>query len=178
MTAPTSVALTRLESFLAERRTLNRETFLQKYSTPMLVIALNPEGGALEDDGAFRTQVVTSDNGRNPFMEASKTTAVVPVQKRMADAFQAFIWVGRESRCDVALPFDSVSKLQAQFVKRPTGEFDLIDAGSTNGTFVEENRLEKNKPTLIRDSTRIRFGKIDTRFRTAEGFWDELGRYL
>jgi hypothetical protein len=163
---------------LDDRRTLSRDAFLEKHPHPVLVIALNPEGGALEDDGAFRTQVVTSESERSPLAYALRHSAVVPIEKRMPDAFQAFIWVGRESRCDVSLPFESVSKLQAQFVKRASGDFELSDAGSTNGTFVDGTRLEKNKPVLLRDSVRLRFGKIDARFRSPDGFWEELGRFL
>lgn len=170
-------SLLRLDAFLEDRRMLNREQFTKKYSAPVLLIPLKPEG-TLEDDGAFRTQAVTAELQREAAVPASKLTAVIPIEKRMADPFQAFIWVGRESRCDVTLPFNSVSKLQAQFVKKPSGEFEILDAGSTNGTFIEGNRLEKNKPVMLRDSMLLRFGKIDARFRTAQGFYDELARFL
>ncbi len=177
MSSPTSTAPLSLDTFLPDRRALSRDAFLRKYPNPMLVIPLS-SGEPLEDDGAFRTQVLANAAPKNPIALAARQTLVVPVEKRSGDAFLAFIWVGRESRCDVALPFESVSKLQAQFVRRPTGELDLLDAGSTNGTFVDGNRLEKNKPSLMRDDLKIRFGLVDARFRTSEGFYDELGRYL
>jgi len=176
--AESAPSLTRLESFLDERRRLGRDQFLQIHSTPVLILGLTAQGGALEDDGAFRTQQVSAANDLASILPLPRSIAVVPISKRMADAFQAFIWVGRESRCDVALPFNSVSKLQAQFVKRPSGDYDLLDAGSTNGTFVDGVRLDKNKPFLLRDSMRLRFGKLETRFRTAEGFYEELGQFL
>lgn len=178
MSAETPPSLLRLDAYLDDRRALSRDAFLQKHTSAVLVISLTPEGGPLEDDGAFRTQQVTASAARNPLLPIPKLTAVVPITKRMADAFQAFIWVGRESRCDVALPFNSVSKLQAQFVKRPNGDYELMDAGSTNGTYVDGTKLVKNKPVALRDSMQLRFGKLDTRFRTAQGFYEELGQFL
>ena len=170
--------LTRMDAFLQDRRTLSRDQFLQKYATPVLIISLSPEGEGLQDDGGFRTQQITSENTGEALAPLAKRTLVVPVAKTSKDAFQAFIWVGREARCDVSLPFGSVSKLQAQFVKKPSGDFDLMDAGSTNGTFANGVKLEKNKPFTLRDQMKVRFGKVDARFRTAEGFWDETARFL
>lgn len=177
MTDPSPSPVLRPEAFLDDRRSLSREAFLAKHPLPVLVISLAPAGREVEHGGAFRTQLITSGLEGDVFAGLGPV-AVVAIEKRMADAFQAFIWVGRESRCDVSLPFTSVSKLQAQFIKRAQGEYELLDAGSTNGTFVDGAQLEKNKPVPLRDGALVRFGKIDTRFRTADGFWEELGQRL
>ena len=175
MSASGQAALRRVNSYLKQRREEPRHKFLEDHREPVLVVSL---GAAEEDDGAFRTQVVTKSQAVGAAEAEGPDVAVVPVVKRMADAFQAFIWVGRESRCDVALPFESVSKLQAQFVKKPNGEFELIDAGSTNGTFVDGQRLERNKGVPIKSGQRVRFGKVEALFLAPEAFWDELAKYI
>lgn len=171
-------SLPRLDAFLDDRRQLTREQFLAKHTYPVLVLTLTPEGGVVEDGGEFRTQAVVMGQPLIPPAPSPKLTAIVPILKRMKDPFPTFIWVGRESRCDVTLPFSSVSKLQAQFLKKPNGDWDILDAGSTNGTFLNGVQLAKNKPVGLHDLAQLRFGKIDTRFRTTVGFWDELGKYL
>lgn len=168
-------ALRRVHTYLKQRREEPRHKFLEEHRAPVLMVSL---AAAEDDDGAFRTQVMTHPGLPVPQEEVGSSVAVVPVIKRMADAFQAFIWVGRESRCDVALPFESVSKLQAQFVKKPSGEYELIDAGSTNGTFVDGARLERNKPVAVRSGQKLRFGKVEALFLAPEAFWDELARFL
>lgn len=176
MSVSTQPALRRVSSYLKQRREEPRHKFLEEHKAPVLVVQL---AAAPEDDGAFRTQVITTSGFEQAGEEGEGTNvAVVPVAKRMADAFQAFIWVGRETRCDVPLPFDSVSKLQAQFVKKTNGDYELIDAGSTNGTFVEGTRLERNKGVPIKSGQKVRFGKVEALFLTPEAFWDELAKYI
>ena len=178
MSASPQAAMRLISSYLKQRREEPRHQFLEQYKDPVLVVAL---GAAPEDDGAFRTQVLTKsqiNRAGGGGSEEGSDVAVVPVTKRMADAFQAFIWVGRESRCDVPLPFDSVSKLQAQFVKKTNGEYELIDAGSTNGTFVNGTRLERNKGVPIKSGQKVRFGKVEALFLNPEAFWDELAKYI
>jgi hypothetical protein len=176
-TSTATATLPRLDAFLADRKALSKEAFLAKHTASALIISASAQGAQLEDAGGFHTQVLPSGTDRYGIPVASQIS-VAFVVKRMADAFQNFIWVGRESRCDVVLPFESISKLQAQFLKKASGELDLLDPGSTNGTFLEGARLEKNKAAPVRDGMGIRFGRVSCRFRTAEGFWEELGRFV
>jgi hypothetical protein len=173
--SPNIEGLRRLETFLSDRRSLPKERFVERHPYPVLFIPLT---NTSDDDGAFSTQVIDLGVETNARFAAANNVAVVPVMKRMADAFQSFIWVGREARCDVPLPFESISKLQAQFVKKPNGELDLLDAGSTNGTFLEDVRLERNKPAPIKDGQRIKFGRVEARLMMPGTFFDELSKYL
>lgn len=158
-----------LEEFLQLRETISREAFLARLPGPVLLVPL--ESDAPEEESDFRTVSVTRENAR-----VSGGNSVALVAKRSADAFQSFIWVGRESRCDVCIPVESVSKLQGQFTRKPDGSFELLDVGSTNGTWVNGAKLEKNKPAELHSGNRIRFGRLEVTFLSAEGFWDELSR--
>lgn len=46
------------------------------------------------------------------------------------------------------------------------GQWTVTDLGSTNGTFVNEQPLAPNVPTIIQDGVRVRFGTIATLFRS------------
>ncbi len=64
--------------------------------------------------------------------------------------------IGRSNDADVTIVDQSLSRVHARI--RPSGEgFMLIDGGSTNGTFVNEQRL--SAPTWIDAGTRFRLGK-------------------
>lgn len=64
------------------------------------------------------------------------------------------ISIGREDDCDVALPFDSVSRSHAHI--EPTGEdFAIVDHESTNGTYVNNVRVSR---CVLHNNDQIRVG--------------------
>lgn len=65
--------------------------------------------------------------------------------------------IGRSASNEIHIPAEKISRHHARLLL--TGDsIELIDLGSTNGTFVNENRLEKNIPTILSVEDEIRFG--------------------
>jgi hypothetical protein len=155
-----------LTDYARDRKSMSREQFLAAHGTPVLIV---PMVSPLQDADRFSTRKL-------PVAAAVAVSgwAAVKVQKRAGDAFPNFIWVGREAKCDLALPFEGVSKLHAQFILRPDGEMELLDTSSANGTSLDGKRLEDNAPLLVRDGAKIQMGVLEMTFRTPEGFWDAL----
>lgn len=170
MTAEPARGLSSIEPYVDARHGMERQRFLLAHSVPVLLVQAPTEPA---DASGYNTVPVKLAGPVPPALGFW----VAPIRKRTKDAFPTFIWVGREPQCDVRLPFDGLSKLHAQFVRKPAGGYDLLDAGSTNGTFVDDQRLAPSKPVALADGARIRFGRIEARFRTPEGLWDELGTY-
>ncbi|HEY8207208.1 MAG TPA: FHA domain-containing protein [Myxococcaceae bacterium] len=158
-----------LDDYARDRQSTSREQFLAAHGTPVLIV---PMLSPLQDAERFSTLIVA-----NRAALAPASWAVAKVQKRAGDAFPHFIWVGREVKCDIALPFDGVSKLHAQFILRPGGEIDLLDTGSANGTFLDGKRLQDNAPLRVRDGARIQMGMVEMAYRTPEGLWDALATW-
>ncbi len=70
--------------------------------------------------------------------------------------------VGRKGAADgldieVDHPTTSSRHAIVHAAARP-GAFKIEDAGSTNGTFLNEERMQKNSPLEVRDGDNIRFG--------------------
>ncbi|MBC8508081.1 MAG: FHA domain-containing protein [Anaerolineales bacterium] len=65
--------------------------------------------------------------------------------------------VGRARECLVWLESDKVSRVHAE-LHRTDDTLELIDLGSTNGTFLNDERLQANQPQTLHVGDEIRFG--------------------
>jgi len=65
-------------------------------------------------------------------------------------------YLGRGETCEVQIHDAGVSRKHARILLDPTGDVWLEDLGSTNGTFVENHRIERR---LLRDGDKIQLGR-------------------
>jgi hypothetical protein len=92
---------------------------------------------------------------------------VWPVRKTARSLIARNIWVGRTKTNDVVIPDVSLSKFHAFFRRDEEGRWTLTDAGSRNGTFVDERRAKKlneGNATALAYGARVRFGSVDLTF--------------
>jgi pSer/pThr/pTyr-binding forkhead associated (FHA) protein len=68
------------------------------------------------------------------------------------------VTVGRSDECDVMIDLGSVSTKHASIRRNAGGDWSLRDLGSTNGTFLEGERLERNKQVPLPSGSVVRFG--------------------
>ena len=73
------------------------------------------------------------------------------------DFTQETVMVGRESSCDLCISKPKISRNHAVF-QYANHSWYLKDLGSTNGTFVNGNKLEPQKTVHIHDGATIDFG--------------------
>lgn len=66
--------------------------------------------------------------------------------------------MGRSPECDLHLPYGSISRIHARFVKTPSGEWIIEDMGSKNGTLLNENFV--TCPLKINHGDVIRLGNV------------------
>lgn len=112
---------------------------------------------------------------------ASKTlelvTWILPVVRR-ASSELAFVSIGRLDGNDVMISDVTVSKFHA-FVRDVDGQQLLQDAGSHNGTFVNNMRIAARKagdPVALRSGDAVRFGSVQTNYLDAAGMQAFLQR--
>ncbi|NDJ77136.1 MAG: FHA domain-containing protein [Chloroflexi bacterium] len=68
------------------------------------------------------------------------------------------IALGRREECDISIPFDTqVSRQHAVLRLTPDGQLWLMDAGSLNGTFFGQQRLEE--PVQLERGQLFRLGR-------------------
>ena len=75
------------------------------------------------------------------------------------------VLVGKlKSRAQILLPDASVSRIHARFVDKG-GRTAIIDLNSTNGTFVNDVRLEQEEVVVLEDGDELRFGNMRMKYQ-------------
>ena len=65
--------------------------------------------------------------------------------------------VGRSSQCDVTLPYEGFSRQHAK-IEIVNGEIFITDLGSTNGVFIEGQRIPTGQPVKMQSFLNLQFG--------------------
>lgn len=73
------------------------------------------------------------------------------------------ISVGRTSANDLAIEDASVSKIHASIVFGREG-LSVADTGSTNGTFINDERIPYGKAVTVADGDKVKFGTVEVVF--------------
>lgn len=95
-------------------------------------------------------------------------TIAVPIVRR-PESQMAFVSIGRLEGNDIPIADVSVSKFHA-FIKEIGGADHILDAGSRNGTFVDDEAVpvqRQGQPLMLHSGARIRFGAVRTTYMSA-----------
>ena len=69
--------------------------------------------------------------------------------------------VGRTKENDLSIDDASVSKIHAALVLNAEKQLMVADTGSTNGTFINNQRIAYGKAFVINDSDKLKFGTVE-----------------
>jgi len=69
--------------------------------------------------------------------------------------------VGRTRDNDIAIDHTSVSKMHASLLLNSEGKLVIADTGSTNGTYLNDERIAYGKAIEIFEGDKVKFGAID-----------------
>uniref|UniRef100_UPI00258779D9 FHA domain-containing protein n=1 Tax=uncultured Prevotella sp. TaxID=159272 RepID=UPI00258779D9 len=69
--------------------------------------------------------------------------------------------IGRDAACDIVLYSENVSSLHAELTLLNSGDIQLEDKGSRNGTFVMNQPIKPGKPVNIRRGDAVRFADVE-----------------
>jgi adenylate cyclase len=88
-----------------------------------------------------------------------------PTGRRFALANGQTWAIGRGDGCQVVLDSRSVSRLHALIQRKDAGDFQLVDLGSRNGSFINGKRV--SVPVVLRDHDRLVVGDQEFVFRSS-----------
>jgi len=96
----------------------------------------------------------------------------ITLEKRVATAtYMERISIGRARNQDVVLRHASVSKFHAWFQRDDKGQWFVADAGSKNGTRINQDESSKRELTAINPGDMIRFGSVEAIVCAPEMLW-------
>lgn len=124
-----------------------------------------------DDDFQFRTSA-----GDGSISSKTGEAVVAVVEKTKDNAFQRRVTLGRTTNNDIVLDDASVSRFHAWLQLNDKGIWEVVDAGSRNGTFVNGRRVAAKVGQVLENDQRVKVGSVELRFFTAKGFADYLGR--
>ena len=159
-----------LPELLDVARSLARAQFVSQFPYPVL---LATGVASAENVSKFYTQVASAQQ-QQPVFNEIPDIRVLPVRKAKESTYGDRISVGRTRRNDIRLPHASVSKFHAYFMQQDDGKWAVIDAGSRNGTFVDNEQLEERSPYVLGDRVVVTFGQHSLRFHQAADFYQIL----
>ncbi len=119
----------------------------------------------MSGEGGQRTMMMVPDAVKAPVTASTESVLVVlyPPGAQLGRRYQLANdrhEIGRADTLDIPIEADSVSRRHACFVKTSAG-WDLEDLGSTNGTFVNDERITRR---ALRDGDLCRFGAAILKF--------------
>ncbi len=77
------------------------------------------------------------------------------------------VGVGRTKENDLSIEDVSISKIHAALVLNSAGQLMVADTGSTNGTFINGQRVAYGRAFVISESDKVKFGTVEVFFRRA-----------
>lgn len=146
-----------LEAYAREARGVTQGVFAQKRPHPFLLFARTTLWDRTlllaANKDADETRVAEYD------MMQGGRAFVSPIKKRTATDPNAII-LGRVAGTDLLLPVASISSRHAAFnpPASPGAPWTITDLGSSNGTYLGEQRLPDHKPTPLPDGEYLRLG--------------------
>ena len=182
-----------IREYLDDRQGLDRDMFVSKHAYPVLLhrgeLEAPPAGNA-DTGGAFKTMPgpafktshirIDKSTGQVKLAQPSASTvqvtsAVFPIVKRPDGIYSDRISVGRTRNSDVQIPFPQISKFHAYFTQsEDRRDYFLVDAGSTNGTILNKQKLVTNTPSKLASGAEVQFGPYVFEFLLPSQFYDFL----
>lgn len=167
----------RIEDLRSDAAQLSPEEFKNRYGDAFLLLS---SAGFKQPKSATSTEVLLLDLGE----EVGERTAGVSVRampiRAAKKSLTHLITVGRATKNDVTIADISVSRFHAFFKRSPVGGFQLQDAGSSNGTIVNESSVctkEAGPPVDVKSGDNIRFGQVDVTFLEADAMRSYVAKF-
>lgn len=140
--------------------------FSVRYRTPMLVVM--GFAGELKGENAHNDTMVVLAPTDQRWSSSSMTGRVFPIRKLQSQDL-APIAIGRVMGNDVVIPEYSISKRHC-LIRLSPFRVTIEDAGSTNGTAVDDVAIKPNQQVVLRDNAHLTLGRFRFRFMTAPSF--------
>jgi len=153
----------------------DRENFFREFSEPIIIQFRNRRRFSSSSSG---TSLSDQKNKKNlpqvvQLLKQGSSFPLIPLQVPRGGV--ALVRVGRSEQNDIVIQDDTVSARHAVFiVHKATGTVSLKDLASSNGTWVNEQRLVTATETVLFDGDTLFFGEIGFLFFYPRGLFEVI----
>jgi hypothetical protein len=159
---------------------LGREDFLAA-AAPAVLVRYRAHAPDLGPTPATLTMTIDEDFGEavdetmphGKFSSESVEMELYPLAKKPGASFRDRITIGRTANNDVVIADHSVSRLHAYV--RPADAWVVADAGSKNGSWLDDVALEPRRETALPPGSLLRLGDVMLTFYRSEDLFDLMG---
>jgi hypothetical protein len=162
-----------IEQYADEYERVGPLEFRREHGRPALVGA--GIVGELRDNSRGRTGTLRMHALSGPVSAQSLIGRIWPVTKGQNGPRGPAISGGRASSNDIVLPDFTISNHHFHF-RYEAMRLVLIDLGSTNGTFVNGDRLVPEQRVPVPNGARLVFGRYQFEFMTSQGFMETVAQ--
>jgi hypothetical protein len=160
-------AVRTIEQYADQFARLGLQEFRREHGRPVL-IGLGIVG-ELKDNARGRTGTLRMQPVSSPMPTQSLVGRIWLVTKGPNGPLNPAISGGRASSNDIVLPDFTISNHHFHFRYEAT-RMVLIDLGSTNGSFVNGERIARDQRVPIASGAKIVFGRYQFEFMSAQAF--------
>jgi hypothetical protein len=153
-----------LSTLLPELDLRDAVAFARAYPHPWLLRESKGGSSARTSDATVRMPVGAPAAGDG-------LALAIALEPARAGATQ--VTLGRGHACDVEFDEGTLSQLHCVFLKSKEG-WSVEDLGSTNGTWVDGQRLLDRQPLPVADGARIQAAQLLLTFHDSTGLWRRL----
>jgi len=155
-------------SYLGMQLLAAPKEFLQRFPNPWLVWS----SGAIEEKRIVAPTRVMTETDLGNFPDEG-WMAVELVKGGQPNGFPFGVTIGRTENNDVVLRHAEVSRVHA-YVQQVKAHLCLVDADSTNGTFLDGRRLVASRPEPLDEMARVGLGKLVVLYFSPSKFLEYL----
>lgn len=83
------------------------------------------------------------------------------------------VTLGRNAACDLTINDGTLSQTHLVFMHNANG-WTVRDAGSTNGSWVDGEKLLPGQPVVLKDGSRIQAAQVHLTHYDPEGLWERV----
>jgi hypothetical protein len=153
---------------------LDEGTFVAKFAQPALLF--KPPTGDTHPGPDLETDRYALPGQQLAKARESMGSSIVLFLK--SNKGEPFISVGRGREADLAIPLGNVSRVHALFSQHSHGAWSVTDNRSTNGTFVNDAKVQPGATLELPEGAWVRFGADATvKFFTPLGLFGYLRNY-
>ena len=165
----------KLEEYRSKAKELGRRLFLAHHSEPVFVPSKILTGSLHAAQFGVRNATMVHYDEEAVVNPLKVSRAVKLGTDAMRHRLRNGLTIGREASCAVTIADYTISKQHARW--RP-GHFPkpatIEDTGSSNGTWINGERLKTNVPSPVNSGDTVRFGRMVVDYYSAKDFFELL----